>query len=167
MHELRIGGMRRLAVVAALAVVVLLALAAMPGCGSGCPTPEQRTYLKQAEEWADRTEAASRDVAEITGEVGNRPESLLDQGWQGRLKQALDDMNSANEEMMLVNAPSGTEDVHGLLVRVAETAIEANELLWQGVLDVDAETLKRAISRIEEATRLGEEVVTSVERFCE
>ena len=42
-----LGGMRGVVGVAALAAGLLLALSVMPGCGSGCPTPEQVAYLNE------------------------------------------------------------------------------------------------------------------------
>ncbi|MCY3801111.1 MAG: hypothetical protein OXG46_06000 [Chloroflexi bacterium] len=67
---MKTSGLRRLGVVAALAVAVLLALAVMPGCGSDCPTPEQKAYLNEAEEWSDRSEAASGELTTILLEGG-------------------------------------------------------------------------------------------------
>ena len=91
----------------------------------------------------------------------------MDEGWRQRLKRVLDELNRGHEEMMNVEVPAGAEETHRAVVRVAETAIEANELLWQGVLDVDAELLSRAGVKIDEMVPLLEEGITAVERFCE
>ena len=124
-------------------------------------------YLNEAEEWSDRSEAASAELTTMLQEGGRRPELILDEEWRQRLKRTLDDLNYGHEEMMNVEVPAGAEETHRALVRVAETAIESNELLWRGVLDVDAETLKRSIERLQEATRLLEDFIGVVERFCE
>ncbi|MCY3801112.1 MAG: hypothetical protein OXG46_06005 [Chloroflexi bacterium] len=92
---------------------------------------------------------------------------MLDDGWRQRLKRVLDELNRGHEEMMNVEVPAGAEETHRAVVRVAEKAMESNELLWRGVLDVDAETLKRSLERLQEASRLLEELVTTIERFCE
>ena len=68
-----LGGMRGVVGVAALAVGLVLALSVMPGCGSGCPTPEQRAYLNEAEDWADRNEAGYGDLQTILYEGGTVP----------------------------------------------------------------------------------------------
>ncbi|MCY4108982.1 MAG: hypothetical protein OXG11_08140 [Chloroflexi bacterium] len=167
MHKLGISGLRRLAVVAALAAGVALALAAMPGCGSDCPTPEQQIYLNAGEEWADRSEAGYKDLEAILGELETRPEALIDEEWRRRLKRILDELNRGHEEMMNVEVPAGTQETHRVLVRALETFIEAHELFWGGVLDVDAELIGKAIPKIEEGTRLMEEAIQVVERFCE
>ena len=159
--------MRRLAVVAALAAGLVLVLAAMLGCGSDCPTPEQAAYFRKAEDWTERYQETSRDLVSIANEGGSRPELILDEGWRRRLRRVLDDMNSANEEMIVVQPPSGTEEVHRLVVRVAEETIEVNEMLWRGVLDVDGQLIGRSNERRRESARLAEELLLAVERFCE
>ena len=152
---------------AALAAGVVLALAAMPGCGAGCPTPEQAAYLEEVKDWSDRAESATRDFAGIIKEPERRPETLLEEGWRRRLKRAMDDMNSANEEIIGVDPPAGAEDVHRALVRVAEATSESSELLWQGVLAVDVELLGRALERSLESNRLlFEELLPAAENFC-
>ncbi len=164
---MRISGLRRLAVVAALAVGVMLALAAMPGCGSGCPTPEQRAYLRAGEDWADRNEAGYGDLEAILGEVESRPEALIDEEWRRRLRRVLDELDAASSEMAAREPPAGTEEVHRLVVEVSEATIEANELFWQGVLAVDAETMKRSIERRDKVLPLTEEIIRVMKRFCE
>ena len=103
----------------------------------------------------------------ILREVETRPEALIDEDWRRRLKRVLDEMNSNHEAMINANAAPGTGEVRNATVRVAETAIQTNELLWQGVVDVDAEVLRRALESQSEATRLAEEGIRIVERFCE
>ncbi|MCY3801118.1 MAG: hypothetical protein OXG46_06035 [Chloroflexi bacterium] len=164
---MKTSGLRRLGVVAALAAGVALALAAMPGCGSDCPTPEQRAYLNEAEDWADRTEAGYGDLLTIMGEVPSRPEALIDEEWRRRLRRVLDEVDAANREMAALEPPAGAEEVHRLVVGVSEATIEANELLWQGVLAVDAETINRSIERRDKALPLIEEGIRVMERFCE
>ena len=164
---MRISGLRRLAVVAALAAGMALALAVMPGCGSDCPTPEQRAYLNEAENWTDRAEAASEELTTMLQEGGSRPELTLEDEWRQRLKRILDESTSNHQVMIDTDPAPGAEEVHRAIVRVAETVIESNELLWQGVLDVDVETLKRSIERLQEATRLLEEVGAATKRLCQ
>ena len=163
---MKISGMRRLAVVAALAVGLLLGLAAMPGCGSGCPTPEQAAYFEKAEDWAKSTEAGHVDLQTILGEVETRTELVLDEGWRGRLKRTLDELDSDQRDITAME-PAGTEEVHRLVLRVAEATIEANELMWQSVQIVDPELLKRSSDRRNEAIPLMEEGIRVMERFCE
>ena len=163
-----LGGMRGVMGVAALAAGLVLALSVMPACGSGCPTPEQRAYLEEVEDWSDRAEAATRNFARIAEEPGRRAEALIDEGWRRRLRRVLDEMNSANEEMRGVAPPSGTEELHRALVLYGEAVIEANELYWRGVLDIDAETLERSNARRREASRvLFGELLPAAESFCE
>ena len=160
--------MRRLAVVAALAAGLVLALAAMPGCSLGCPTPEQRTYLEAVESWSDGAEAANRDLVTVLQEVGSRPEALIDEGWRRRLKRALDDWDSANEKMIVVDPAPGAEGLHRVLVRTLRAYDEAHEMLWQGVLHVDARLIDRSNDRSREANRLlFEELLPAAESFCE
>ena len=159
--------MRRLAVVAAVALGLALALAAMPGCGLGCPTPEQAAYFERAEEWADRSETGLEDMQTVIGEVETRPELILDEGWRGRLKRVLDELASGHEAMIDVEVPAGVEEIHRSVVRGARKFIEADELFWQGVLDVDAETIDRGNETFWEAARLMEDVIPIVERFCD
>ena len=159
--------MRRLAVVAVLAAGLLLALSFGSGCGSGCPTPEQEAYFKKAEDWADKSEAGHGDLQTILYEAGSRPEALIDEGWRRRLRRVLDELNSDHREIMAVEPPAGTEQVHRLVVRVSEAVIEANELVWQSVLDIDAELLRRSGERRNEALPLMEEGIRVMERFCE
>ncbi|MCY4108981.1 MAG: hypothetical protein OXG11_08135 [Chloroflexi bacterium] len=164
---MKLSGWRRLAVLAALAAAVVLALAAMPGCGSGCPTPEQRAYLRAGEDWADRSKAGHEELQEILYEGGSRQGALIDEDWRRRLRRALDEVDAANREMAAREPPAGTEEVHRLMVRVSEAFIEANELLWQGVLAVDAETIDRSAERRNETIPLMEEGIRVMERFCE
>ena len=65
-----LGGMRGVVGVVALAAGLLLALAVMPGCSLGCPTPEERTYLDAVVEWSERTPAVRRDSVTILREGG-------------------------------------------------------------------------------------------------
>ena len=153
--------------VVALAVGLLLALSVMPGCGSGCPTPEERTYLNALEDWSERTIAANEDLVTISLEAGNHPEALLDEGWRRRLKRVLDEMNFNHEAMIDLEVPAGVGGVHRAVLRAARAYIEANELLWQGVLDVDAELIGESNERRRESTRLVQELITAIERFCE
>ena len=159
--------MRRLAVVAALAAGLVLAVTVMPGCGSGCPTPEQKAYLNEVGDWAENSKVGIEDMRTILKEVESRPEALIDEDWRRRLKRVLDDMNSKHETMINVKAAPGTGEVRDAADRVAEAAIQTNELLWEGVVDVDAEVLRRALESQSEATHLVEELVRVVDRFCE
>ena len=152
--------------VAALAAGLLLALSVMPGCGSGCPTPEQRAYLEEVEDWSERSKTATRDFYLIVEEIGSRPETLIDEGWRGRLKRTFDELNSGHRDIIAIEPPAGAEETHRALVQAGLTYIEANEMFWQGVLDVDAETLDRSNARRREAIRLMEELIQVIERFC-
>ena len=162
-----LGGMRGVVGVAALAAGLLLALSVMPGCGSGCPTPEEQTYLREGEEWSDRSEAASRELRAILEEVGGRSEVFLDEGWRRRLKRVLDELTSAQEAIVDIEVPPRAEEVHRALVEVAEAYIEGSELLWRGVIEVDAETIYRGYDKYGEGNRLLEEATAIAERFCE
>ncbi len=164
---MKTSGLRRLGVVAALAAGVVVALAAMPGCGSDCPTPEQAAYLTEVEDWTEASVSGMRDMQTILGEVESRPEALIDEGWRLRLKRVLDEMNSNHEAMVNVEAAPGTGEVRDSTVRVAEAAIQTNELLWIGVVDVDVEVLQRARESQREVNRLAEELLQVAERFCE
>ena len=165
---MRTSVLRRLAVVAAVAVGLVLALAVMPGCSLGCPTPEERTYLDAVVDWAERTPALRRDSVTILREGGARPELVLNEGWQRRLKRVLDELTSEQEAMINVEVPSSrAEEVQRLVVRIAEAYIEANELVWQSVLDVDTETLQRGLDKYDEVPLLLEEATAAGERFCE
>ena len=152
---------------AALAVGLLLGLAAMPGCGSGCPTPEERTYLNALEDWSERTVAGGEDLFPILQEGGDRPELVLDEGWRGRLKRVLDELTSAQEAMINVEVPSRGRELHRLLVRIAEAIVEGNELIWQSALDVDAEKLQMGLDSHGEVDLLIEEATTMAKDFCE
>ena len=162
-----LGGMRGVMGVAALAAGLVLALTVMPACGSGCPTPEQAAYLNEAAEWGERTIAANEGLVTISLEAGNHPEALLDEGWRRRLKRVLDEMNFNHEAMIDLEVPAGVGEVHRAVLRAAQAYIEANELLWQGVLDVDAELIGKSNERRRESTRLVEEATVAVERLCE
>ncbi len=164
---MRISGLRRLAVLVGLAAGVALALAAMPGCGSDCPTPEQRTYLKEVEDWTERSKASTEELAAIGREVGNRPEAFLDEEWRRRLRSTFDEQASISDEMINVNVPVGAEEVRRSIVRFSEETAHVNELFWQGVLDVDAELLNKSNVRRRESARLLEEVSIAIERMCE
>ena len=159
--------MRRLAVVAALAAGLLLVLSFGSGCSLGCPTPEERTYLEAGENWSERTIEATEDLRTILREGGRRSGALIDEGWQRRLKRVLDELTSAQEAIINVEVPARGEETHRTLVRIAESYIEGSKLLWQGVLDVDAETLQRGLDKYEESNLLAEEATEVVERFCE
>ena len=163
-----LGGMRGVVGVAALAAGLLLALSMMPGCSLGCPTPEQRAYLNEVGEWSDRAEAASRDLHTVLEELESRPEAFIDDEWRRRLKRAMDDWDSAGKEMMAIGSPPGTEELHRVLVQTSRAYSEANEMLWQGVLDVDAKTIDKSNETRAEANRLlFEELLPTAERFCE
>ncbi len=162
-----LGGIRGVVGVAALAAGLLLGLSVMPGCGSGCPTPEQAAYLKEVESWAARSKAGIEDMRTILTEVEVRPEALIDEGWRRRLKRVLDELNRGHEEMMNVEVPTGADETHRAVVRVTEERIEANELFWQGVLDVDAELLRRSNDSRRESIHLIEDLAAAGERFCE
>ena len=69
--------------------------------------------------------------------------------------------------MIDVDVSPGAEEVHSAVVRAVRTFIEANELLWQGVMDVDVETMQRGGEKLIEGTRLLEEATAMVKRFCE
>lgn len=161
------GGMRGVMRVVALAAGLVLAVTVMPGCGSGCPTPEQKAYLNEVGDWAENSKVGIEDMRTILKEVESRPEALIDEDWRHRLKRVLDDMNSKHETMINVKAAPGTGEVRDAADRVAEAAIQTNELLWEGVVDVDAEVLRRALESQSEATHLVEELVRVVDRFCE
>ena len=162
------GGMRGVVGVVALAAGLVLAVTVMPGCGSGCPTPDQRTYLEEVEDWAERSEAANRDLQTVVTELGSRPEAFIDEEWRRRLKRTLDELNSDYEAIIDVEVPAGAEALHGTLVRTLQGYIKANELLWRGVLDVDAKTIDRSNETRGEANRLlFEELLPTAERFCE
>ena len=164
----RLGGMRGVMGVAALAAGLLLAVAAMPSCSLGCPTPEERTYLDSVVDWAERTLALRKDSVPILREGGARPELILNEGWQRRVKRVLDELISAQEAIIDVEVPSSrAEESHRAVVRIAEVYIEATELLWQGVLDVDAETILRGLDKYDEVPPLLEEATAAGERFCE
>ena len=164
---MKISGLRRLAVVGALAAGLLLALSMMPGCSLGCPTPEQEAYFKKAEEWAERSGRAFGELRTILLEGGDRPELVLDEGYRRRLKRILDESTSNHQAMIDVDVSPGAEEVHSAVVRAVRTFIEANELLWQGVMDVDVETMQRGGEKLIEGTRLLEEATAMVKRFCE
>ena len=160
--------MRRLAVVAAVAAGLVLALSVMPGCSLGCPTPEEQVFLDAMVDWGERTAAGGEDQFPILQEGGARPELVMNEGWRQRLKRVLDELTSAQEAIINVEVPSPrAEEVHRPVVRIAETIIEANELLWQSVLAVDAETLQRALDKYEESNPLIEEATAAGRRFCE
>ena len=165
MHNLRTSGLRRLAGVAVLVAGVVLALSVMPACSLFCTT-EQDAYLGQVEDWAERTTGTLADLEAILYEVGRQQETSSDGEWRRRLKRVLDELISADEEMMNVEAPAGAEEAHRVLVRLGQTHIEALELLWQGVRDEDTEALLKAYERQLAATRLVEEVVEAAERIC-
>ena len=152
---------------AALAAGLVVALAVMSGCSLGCPTPEQRAYLNEAEDWSERTIAANEDLVAISLEAGSRPEALVDESWRRRLKRVLDEMNFNHQEMIDLEVPTGAAGVHRAVLRAARTYVEANELLWQGVLGVDAELIDESNERRRESTRLVEEATIAVERLCE
>ncbi|MCY4109312.1 MAG: hypothetical protein OXG11_09820 [Chloroflexi bacterium] len=162
---MRISGLRRLAVVAALAAGVVLALSVMPACSLFCTT-EQDDYLGQVEDWADSTTGALTDLQAILYEVDRQQGTSLDDGWRRRLKRVMDELIAADEEMMNVEVPAGAEEAHRVLVRLGRTHIEALELLWQGVRDEDTEALLRAYERQLEATRLVNELLEAAERIC-
>ena len=162
------GGMRGAVGVAALAAGLLLALSLGSGCSLGCPTPEERTYLNEAEKWSARSEAASRELRAILEEVGGRSEVFLDEGWRRRLKRALDELTSAQEAIVNIEAPPlRAEEMHRALVEGAEAYIEGSELLWRGVVEVDAETISRGYDKYREGNRMFEETIAVIERFCE
>ena len=162
-----LGGMRGVAGLVALAAGLLLALAVMPGCGSGCPTPEQAAYLNEVENWADRSESTAGAFRELVEEVRSDSTAILDEGWRRRLRHVLDKSSSNHETMVNVEAPTGTQEVHGAVARVARTDIEANELYWQGVLNLDADVLTKSNERRWEAMHLLEEAGAIVKRVCE
>ena len=92
----------------------------------------------------------------------------MNDGWRQRLKRVLDELISAQEAIINVEVPSSrAEESHRAVVRVAKAYIEATELLWQGVLDVDAETIQRGLDKYDEGISLIDEVVAAGERFCE
>ena len=164
----RFGGMRGVIRLAVLAAGLVLALTVMPGCGSGCPTPEERTYLEAMVDWSEKSVAGSEEMFPILQEGGRRSGALIDEDWRRRLKRVLDELTSAQEAIINVEVPSSrAEESHRAVVRVAEAVIEGNELLWQGVLDVDAETLQRGLDKYEESNLLIEEATETGERFCE
>ena len=162
-----LGGMRGVIGLAALAAGLLLVVSVMPGCGDTCPTPEQKAYLNEVEDWTEVSVSGMRDMQTILGEVETRPEALIDEGWRLRLKRVLDDMNFNHEAMINVKAALGTDEVRDATVRVAETAIQTNELLWEGVVDVDVEVLQRARESQRDVNRLAEELLGVAERFCQ
>ena len=164
---MRTSGVRRLAVVAALAAGLLLALSVMPGCGLGCPTLEQAAYFEKAEDWTERSKSAADAFQAMADEIRAGSATVVDEGWRRRLKRVLDESNSNHEAMINVNVPGGLDEVHSAVIQVARTDMESNELYWQGVLDVDAETLNRANARRWEAYSLLEQAGAIVERFCE
>ena len=167
-RALRNGGARQLAVVAALAVGLVLALAAMPGCSLGCPTPEEQIFLDAMVDWGERTATGGEEMFPILQEGGRRSGALIDEGWRRRLKGVLDELTYAQEAIINVEVPSSrAEESHRAVVQVAETIIEASELLWQGVLAVDAETLQRGLDKYEESNPLIEEATETGKRFCE
>ena len=161
------GGMRGVVGVVALAAGLLLALTVMPGCGSRCPTPEERTYLNALEDWSERTVAGGEDLFPILREGGDRPERILEEGWRRRLKRVLDELTSAQEAIINVEVPSRGRELHRLLVRIAEAIVGGNELIWQSVLDVDAEKLQGGLDKHGEVNLLIEEATTMAEDFCE
>lgn len=167
-HALKTSGLRRLAVVAALAAGLLVALAVTAGCSLGCPTPEERTYLDAVVDWAERTLALRKDSVRILREGGARPELVLNEGWRQRVKRVLDELISAQEAIIDVEVPSSrAEESHRAVVRVAEVYIEATELVWQSVLDVNAETLQTGLDKYDDVLPLLEEATATGERFCE
>ena len=164
---MKTSGPRRLAAVAALAAGVVLALAAMPGCGSGCPTPEERAYLDAVVDWTERTLAAREDLRTITAEGASRPEVLIDDEWRRRLKGVLDELTSGHEAVVNVEVPPRADEVHRVLVRAADAFIEANELFWRGVLDLDVASIQRGGDKLVEGGLLVNEATTMAEDFCE
>ena len=151
----------------ALAAGLLLGLSVMPACSLLCPTPEQEAYFDEAGDWGERTADASRDLQDILFELDSRTGTLLDDGWRRRLKRTLDESTSGHQEIMNVEVPAGAEDMHRAVVRVAELAIETNELLWQGVRDENVEALLRAHGRYLEVNRRIDELLRVAESFCE
>ena len=160
--------MRRLAMMAALAAGLLLVLSATPACSLGCPTPEERTYLDAMVDWSARTAAGRKDSVRILREGGSRPELILNDGWRRRVKRVLDGLIFTQEAIINVEVPSSrAEESHRLVVRVAEAYVEGSELVWQSVLDVDAETLQSGLDKYDEVIPLLEEATAAGERFCE
>ena len=135
-------------------------------CGETCPTAEQRTYLKEVEDWTKSAQAANEELIAITKEAAIRRERYLDEEWRLRLKHVLDEIDSVNQEMMSVKVPAGAQEMHRLLVRGLEATFEANELFLQGVLAVDIELMDRSNVRRIESVRLFREV-PPISDFCE
>ncbi len=133
-------------------------------CGA-CPTQEQAAYFTQQREAAARFLAADRDLVRLVDDVEQSPGSLQDERW--RLRDILDRMTFAAEDMVNPEAPAGTEQHQRATVRYSEGQIAANELFWQGALAENAELIYRANARRRDADRLLAQIMAIRASFCQ
>ncbi len=164
---MRFGRVRGAVGLAALVVGLLLIFPLGSACGETCPTPEQRAYFGEQEDPTARFYAANHEMTAVLNGLGTSPESFYDEAWRQRLWRILDEMNFALEERVSIETPAGTEELHDLLVQASEAYIEANEMLWEGVLADSAEIINRSSARRIEANRLTDEWLATADSFCE
>ncbi len=136
-------------------------------CGETCPTPEQLAYFDKQHDAMSRFLAANSESIVVMRELDTSQELFYDEGWRRRLKRSLDEENFALEERKHFKAPPGTERVHNVFVRISDMHIEANEMLWEGILADDPNTINQSTAIRTEATRLTGELETLLEIFCE
>ena len=163
---MRFGRVRGAVGLAALVVGLLLIFPLGSSCGETCPTPEQLAYFEEQADANDRFIAADSVVDKIMVEAQASTELLYDELWRQRLRRALDESNAALRAMADPEVPFGLEEYYVASVRTSEAYIEANELLWQGVLADSGDLINQWVARWGEADRLGVELMTMLRDFC-
>ena len=159
--------LQKLQVVLTMVILILIAYkygGSLASCNT-CPTPVQAAYFTQQREAAARFLAADRDLVRLVDDVEQSPGSLQDERW--RLRDILDRMTFAAEDMVNPEAPAGTGQHQRATVRYSEGQVEANEMLWQAVLAQDAEQIYQANARRRDADRLLAQIMAIRAGFCE
>ncbi|MBT5774076.1 MAG: hypothetical protein HOH95_06830 [Dehalococcoidia bacterium] len=176
----------------AVALLSLLLLATIAGCGSAepqqqpstatptsepttpspeatpaCPTLDQATYFLALSKIQTGVAAAFADLGETFALAGEEPLLIFNDDWRLNVAITLTTMNIAAEQIRALNPPPGLEDLHALQLQIADQLEIVTSSSVQGIDDVDAALLDEATTAIARTNTLVASSADIIERVCD
>ena len=156
---------RRLNRYLATIVGIVLAAAISSGCGTECPTPEQRADFRAAAPYFGSIGEVAGDLHPLVteGEQGLTPERR--ETWFEETGEVLARMQSVADEITNLTPAPGIEKIDGLAKAVAASLDAAIPLLRTGLQTFDAEPLESGGQHLADAVAQVRVLNAELDRF--
>ena len=161
--------MRRFLVLTVLALVSVVGLVMVAGCGGSiepCPTTEEAAYLNEVLKYTETGSSGMQRFSSLNLRAGENPFLIFDETWKVEIVLTLALLDSGAEEILEVNVPKSMRDVHTDIEASAMGVQRTVVLYAEGIDAVDADKLAQAAGSLAQATSRLDSAASKIEALC-